>query len=137
MAKKVHKLTAWLALAVYLLSGLAPAQELVVCLEPDGTLALEAAEIGGCTPCGGAEELPPEEQQGIGIECCPCTDIPLPTRAEDAQAKPKSAGAPDLALPPCLVTVLFVDPAPLPPTGIDPPGAPASLDRIRTVVLRV
>ncbi len=140
MRRSIHKLTAWLVLVAYMLSGVSPAQQLVVCLEPDGSIVLEAAEDGGCTPCGGTEESSREVER-LAAECCPCVDIPLPTQDEGPQAKPKASDAQISSfsvLPPCfLATVAWVEPAKLAFTAGDQPRQAQRIELIRTVILRI
>ncbi len=138
MHRTLHKLATWLVLTAYLLTGFAPGQQLVVCLEPDGTVALEAATDGGCTPCGDPEQFSSET---VRAECCPCTDIPLPMQSDDPQVKlkrsqthdPSATGIP-LACVPAVASAWH-------PRSISresgPPRPAPSLALIRTVVLRV
>ena len=140
MRRSIHKLTTWLVLVAYMLSGVSPAQQLVLCLEPDGSVVLEAVEDGGCTPCGGTEESSREVERLAG-ECCPCIDIPLPAQDEGPQAKPKASDAQGLwvaVLPPCfLATVAWIEPAELAFTAGGQPRPAQRLELIRTVILRV
>lgn len=139
MRSSIHKLTTWLVLVAYMLSGVSPAQKLVVCLEPGGSVVLEAAEDGGCTPCGPEESSREVEQ--LAAECCPCVDIPLPTQGEGPQAKPKASDAQISSvavLPPCfLAIVAWVEPAELAFTAGGQPRPAQRLELIRTVILRV
>jgi hypothetical protein len=139
MPRNLHKLATWLVVVAHVLSGVAPAQQLVVCVEADGRLALEAAEAGDCGPCDapGGSSRGAEELQGA----CPCVDIPLPTQGDEPQLKPKASGVEGswvpgvaAALLPVLPTVADAERAPL---AVDPPGAVARLALIRTVVLRL
>jgi hypothetical protein len=135
--RRRHRLTTWIFLVVYLLAGLAPAQQLVVCLEPDGNVALEAVDAQGCTPCGEPEGL--EALDEASSQCCPCTDIPLPAHEEEPQLKAKadSGTVVPLASP---TGVLVIQVGGSEGSVLAPRGAPRareSLARIRTVVLRV
>lgn len=138
MPKSLRKLATWLVVMAHVLSGVAPSQQLVVCVEPDGRLALEAV-AADCGPCGGpgessrdAEEL----QSG-----CPCVDIPLPTQGDEPQLKPKATGfdgSPVPAVPALLLPIVpVVADAERAALSTDPPGAAACLALIRTVVLRL
>jgi hypothetical protein len=123
--------------------GVSPAQGLVVCLESDGCIALEATiqsgECGGCTEHASALEsdapalLQPQP-------ACACVDIPVFDLRGGDQSQPRStAHFVQLATPPLL-------PAPLPLVAwtdtqsvsprFDSPRPPPSLPHIRTVVLR-
>ncbi len=75
-----QKIAGWVALAAYLLVGVVPFSGLVLCLEPDGCLSLEAAVEGsGCGPC--PSECSLEGRNGLTsqevLKSSPCTDIPL------------------------------------------------------------
>ena len=140
MQRGLQRLATWLVLAAYMLSGVSPAQELVLCLEPDGSVVLEAAVPSGCTPCGIPEE-PSGEQESVGVECCPCIDIPLPTQDEEPQAKPKSSKGHGswaaIASPTWIAAIPRVEPAgPALSPRARPRPAPG-LALIRTVILRV
>lgn len=140
MRRTIHEVWAWAILAFYALAGVAPAQDLVICFEPDGTMAVEAAAPGGCKPRVGGQEVRVDAERP-GVACCPCTDIHLPTRVEDAQAKPETASAPELpsspAVMPWVDAFALVAPAVPDRSGFDAPRQPPGLARIRTVVLRI
>lgn len=138
--RSIHTLTTWLVLVAYMLSGISPAQQLVVCLEPDGGIVLEAALDSGCTPCGETEDSAPDSEL-LAAECCPCVDIPLPSQGEGPQAKPRASDAQSpwaAVLPPsCPSTVAWVEPVELPLGAGDQPRPAQRLALIRTVILRV
>lgn len=140
MCRRIHEVWAWAILAVYALAGVAPAQDLVICFEPDGTVAVEAAAPGGCKPTCRSDEVRVDAERPE-VACCSCTDIHLPTRVEDPQAKLGTASAPQL--PPAPAAIPWVDAlAIVSPTvpdrsGSDAPRQPPGLARIRTVVLRI
>lgn len=134
----LHKLTTWLVLVAYMLSGISPAQQLVICLEPDGSVVLEAAEEGGCTPCGTEEA---SDEAVLAAECCPCVDIPLPTQDEGPQARPKSldlqgswTAVPPPSWPASLATVERPE---IEFFRASRPRPAQRLELIRTVILRV
>jgi hypothetical protein len=103
MPSTFRKLTAWIVLAVYLLSGVAPAQRFVLCVEADGCVSLEAMQeadpCAPCTPCtidagcGGEEAGAADEHSDAGA--CACIDIPLPSQVDapqlGARTKPSSS----------------------------------------------
>ena len=140
MRRRLHKLATVLVLAVYLLTGLAPAQRFVLCLEPGGEVALEVAGRGTACPSSGESEEPASTVEGAHTTCCPCVDIPLPAQDEDPQAKPsadQSSACAVLAPPACLATVAEPLPAPCAVTAQGRPRPRAGLALIQTVVLRV
>ena len=141
MRQRLRKLATGLVLAVYLLTGLTPAQPFVLCLEPGGEIALEVAGRGTACPSSGETEEPASTFEGAHTGCCPCVDIPLPAQDEDPQARPSSAGGSSagavLAPPACLATVVVPRPAPLAVYAQGRPRPRAGLALIRTVVLRV
>jgi hypothetical protein len=135
----LQKLASWLVLVACVISGVSPAQQLVVCLEPDGSVVLEAAAPAGCTPCG--QEDSSREAEQLAAYCCPCIDIPLPTQGEERQARPKASEGHAVAaavLPPsCIATIVEAEPARLERSAHAEPRPPPALALIRTVVLRV
>ena len=71
------------ALAIYVLPGLALADEMVLCVAGDGRMSLEAARDGRCVnshdepcrePSGGEEGTCPSRPAGC---CGPCLDVPI------------------------------------------------------------
>ncbi len=140
LRSRLQAVTAWLCVVVIALVGVVPAQGLVLCLEPDGSMALEVGspECGGCAETEGG-------QQGTGSvtheDGCPCVDIPLLSRGEENQLQAKSV---ELRLPgpwtaiPQPAAVLPVFPAESRITiEAPPPRPPSLLAHIRTVVLLV
>ncbi len=90
--RSAQRLVAWLCLVAALFVGVAPGQGLVLCLEPDGTTALEvaseASRCGECKEVGSPDPTAVYEAVG-GPTDCPCTDIPLGCEGLDAKVKPK------------------------------------------------
>ena len=140
MRRSLHKLAARLLLVAYALSGVAPAQQLVVCLEPDGTLALEAAAARRCSPCDEPEESSPRVAR-VDPGCCDCIDVLLPARSEAPQTSAESQEVSNLlavvALPLCLLTIEDSEPARSSLRACGEPRPGPNLALIRTVVLRV
>lgn len=138
MSLGLRKLATWLFLTAYTLSGVAHARQLVVCLEPDGTVALELSTLGECAPCGDSEQVPAGEQ---GLQCCPCIDIPLVAHGERAALRVKTAAAHDFA--PSFdqlgwtAVLASSEPQRASDGALDPPRPAPGLALIRTVVLRV
>jgi hypothetical protein len=79
MRALLPKLTAWVVLVACLFASLAPATELVLCLEPDGSVTLEAAARDTCC------ERSSDGQRAAAVASestgCPCLDIPLARRS--------------------------------------------------------
>lgn len=74
---------AWLSLVAVLLMDVSPVRGLVLCVEPDGTAALETpAQGSGCGDCEGAQALPSADEVAarFGDDAdCSCIDIPVPS----------------------------------------------------------
>lgn len=93
LSRTHHTLRAWLCLAAALLMGVAPAQGLMLCLEPDGSIELESTANGG--QCDGCTSQPagehPAEHSFFQVHqgCCPCIDVLLPA----AGAEPRLAAS--------------------------------------------
>ncbi len=137
MRRSRPTLATWLALVAFLLSGLAPAQALVVCVEADGSVSLEDA-AGRCAPCAPGETRSAAQ---AGDEGCPCVDIPLPVASDEHPAgrtaldPPARAGA---IAPHALVRLA----SGLPDLAralarVAPPRPPGDLALLRTVLLRL
>lgn len=135
-------LAAWLVRVALLLTGLAPLPGVVVCFEPDGSIALEA--LGGSRACEGCDESRPDQAPvrvvASAPSCCACLDIPLEGRDENACVPSSSfeLPSPPAALvgmtswAPCLA--LRATPEPRDGRLPEPDG---TLGQLRTVVLRV
>lgn len=141
----LHRLTAWLCLAVALFSGLAPARGLVVCLEPDGCMSIEVTadgkHCGGCeahqSPSnGGARSVSAASSTG-----CPCIDLAVSVATENQKVLSKSVDFPVakwVALRPLQIGKPWGAPSiPLCSRLFNPPRPPDSLLLIRSVVLLV
>lgn len=141
----LQRITAWLCLAAAILTGLAPAQGLVLCLEPDGCVTLEvAACASACGGCGDHREgsqpalaSARAEEQG----CCACVDVELPALSQDRRIQPRAS---ELALEACLAlappdspALAIVVDAVVPAPRSEPPRPPERLAAIRCVVLRL
>lgn len=87
-------MTAWLCLAVTLLTGVTPVNGLVLCLEPDGRVSVEVANNAPvCRSC--CEQHPdeptpasPTAQESDGA-CCPCLDLPVPGSTQEHRVQPR------------------------------------------------
>jgi hypothetical protein len=133
----IRELATWAFLVAYLLTAVAPIQGLVLCLEPDGTVAIEtAADADGCEPCGGGSSEP----EGVWVAGCPCVDIPLPSRSGEPEAKPKAgdlAQVPSAAVPAASLPAAAFGLARGSLAARALPRPPPGLALIQTVVLRV
>jgi hypothetical protein len=69
-------LVSWLHLAIVLLAALSPAQAMVVCVEPGGSMQLETSAEGRCSSCDDDRTAPSSELRHETD--CSCLDIPLP-----------------------------------------------------------
>jgi hypothetical protein len=87
----IPRLSAWLCLALALLSWLAPAQGFVVCIEDDGCVSIEIkVAVGDCAGCEGHDEgdTPiPLAGTPSDVAPCPCVDFAVPGSAQDLLAK--------------------------------------------------
>lgn len=141
----LQRLTACLCLAVALLTGITPAQGLVLCLEPDGCVSVEiAAADQGCESCEDHEEpsAPAEVATPTTDEAhCPCLDLPLFGSSQERRVRPEQAEAqlgPWIAAASLqLAWTLPVVPLLVGAPRTDAAHPPGSLARIRSVVLLV
>jgi hypothetical protein len=138
----LEALLARLFLVAAVLLGASPSQGLVLCFEPDGTIALELP--GTDNPCR-PSRASGEDGQDVGIAsrngCCGCTDIAIGERSVDALVQPSRVTFHfDATVTMAPVTWLA------PPSGIErapsvrvesPPGPRGVLAHIRTIELRV
>jgi hypothetical protein len=85
---------AWFALGAYLLVGLLPFQALVLCVDGEGRVSLEAATEEGtcfdCSPPAGVVAdrcctVPQEENGTSASEPCDCSDVVLITSSSQPQ----------------------------------------------------
>ena len=143
LKRSLRILAAWSCVVVVALTGVVPAQGLMLCLEPDGTLALELGfaenDCSGCTSEGTGTQ--PSDGAATRESGCPCVDIPLISSGEQQQLKRRTSqlqldasGAPHLA-PFTRLLLPFADPREVFPSRA--PRPPPDLASIRTVVLRV
>ena len=140
-----HRLTAWLCLALVLLTGLTPVQGFVVCIEEDGCVSIEIkaadASCGGCEGHEGGES--PVQAAATRSEgtACPCIDLAVPGSPEQQLVQSRSIEVlvgPWIAPPP---EIRVQHATPMVTAGRGPPPCiPRVADswaHIRTVVLRV
>ena len=135
-----RKLATWLCVAAALLVGVAPSQDLVLCLGPEGTVTIElSAESGGeCDCCEAPASHDGHEHAARPARPPCCIDIPIGSTTEDKQARTEESppqdqlpdGAPCVASPEAL-------PPPSARLGEPPPRPPGLLRLIRSVVLQI
>lgn len=140
-----HRLTAWLCLALVLLTGLSSTQGFVVCIEDDGCVSIEVkaadASCGGCE--GHVQSDSPVQSAADSTEDvpCPCIDLAVPGSTEEQLAQSRSVEinvGPWIAPPP-EIRVQHATPTVTAGRGPPPcvPRVADSLAHIRTVVLLV
>lgn len=104
-----QRITAWLCLALVLLTGMTPAQGFVVCIEADGCVSVEIkAPDATCGGCEGHEATnSPVELAAPASESvpCPCIDLAVP-------------GSPQDQLAHCRTVEIFVGPWIAPPPEV-------------------
>lgn len=138
----LEALLARLCLFAAVLMGVSPSQELVLCFEPDGSIALEVpGENSTCDPCSEPGQEGQDERVVSGGQCCDCTDIAICERSEDANVQPSKVGLhfnTSVALAPvCWLSPLSGIAAELAVRVERPPGPRGVLAHIRTIQLRV
>lgn len=143
MPSPLGRLAAWLCLALALFTGLAPAQGIVLCLEPDGCVSLDlaaAAEHCSCCEVHAPGALP---QAGaarvLDDEDCACVDVAVCGPAQSRWSQPRSI-TPQMGawIPPCAdpLRAVLVPPAPEARAArAEVPRPKDSLALIRSVVL--
>lgn len=142
-ASMLPRLTTWLCLVVTLLMGVSPARGLVICIEADGTIALEVAAdaCDGCPNAAAEERSDASNALVSGGECCECIDIPVSTSDEEQRTVTKRVDVRfDTWCPPPAIVVAsstsFGTRADR-PTHVPPPRGAHALRLIRSVVLHV
>lgn len=140
-----HRLTAWLCLALMLLTGLTPAQRFVVCIEKDGCVSIEVkaadAKCRGCERHAESDTRVQSAATSSDGAPCRCSDLALRASPEQRLAQsrsaevvvgPRIAPAPEIRVPHATPTIT---------AGRGPhpwiPRAADSLAHLRTVVLLV
>ena len=145
MASILQRATAWLCLAVAVLTGLTPAHGFVLCLEPDGDVCIEVdASAEKCSGCVvDSHNAAPVSEQAVttDVPCCPCLDLPVPGFSQDRQILPKAS---EIQIGPWIANVAPLVRLSIPSslatshrTPDEAPRPPDSLALIRTVVLLV
>jgi len=139
------RLVAWLCLALLLLTGSAPSQGFVVCIEADGCVSIEvkAANLT-CRSCEGHEsdELASETASDPSTNPeCPCTDYVVPAFPDEQVFTNRSS---DLQVGPWITPAAelhVVQPPHAPTSERGPPPrtlrVAQSLAHIRTVILLI
>ena len=137
------RLVTWLCLAAYLLGGAFYGKGLVLCVEPDGCIALEAAHASACVGCDDAHAPPSREREAQGSPRCGCVDITIPVARDDVN--PQKRGEERGRVPPPVVVAAVPhaasdvattrDPQPSLVPRAPPCRPPALLALVRSVVL--
>lgn len=101
MTSLLHRLAAWLCLALAILTGVTPASGVVVCIKDDGCVRIEfRATDKSCGGCDGHEESNGHEESDSPVRSryawsdevsCPCVDLPLPGLPDHQLAQSCSA----------------------------------------------
>lgn len=145
MPALLHRLTAWLCLAVALVTGTLPARGFVLCIEADGCVRVELKTTNAeCDTCDEHEPGPLADELALTDARdseCPCIDVAVPGRGPQPRSLPKPIAlevGPWVALP-APSSVQAVAPLALsvrgPPATVPRPLATLAL--IRSVVLLV
>lgn len=136
----IHRLTAWLCLALALFAGLTPAQGFVVCIEQDGCVSIEVKEIDG--DCDSCEDHDADSSE-LAVEevACPCVDLEVPGTPDELVTQPRAVelctGVWLSPAPSHHVRILDVIDAPANERLSYPPRPAQALTHTRTVVLRI
>ncbi|MFN0242197.1 MAG: hypothetical protein ACKVWV_04830 [Planctomycetota bacterium] len=139
----ISRMTTWLCLVVTLLMGVTPARGLVICIEADGTIALEAAadDCEGCPEPATRERSDSSTLLAAGDACCECVDIPVSTSVEEQRTVTKRADVRFEAWcpPPSIVVAASTVSGPCvrQSSRVNPPRGSHALRLIRSVVLHV
>ena len=145
MSAILQRMTAWLCLAATFLTGLTPAQGLVLCVQPNGRVSVDlVSPAEHCQCCDDHEQVTTAEalpSRGLGDVCCECLDLPVSGTLQDRvnQSRPIAPQlGPWIAPKPGTVLVSLVLIAPVSRAARDGvPRAPDSLALIRSVVLLI
>ncbi|MBK7645353.1 MAG: hypothetical protein IPJ19_20335 [Planctomycetes bacterium] len=143
MCALLQRMTAWLCLAVAFLTGLAPAQGCVLCVQSDGRVGVDfATPAEHCQCCEDHEHIAAPEarsEHALCDSCCECLDLPVSGTLQDRLCKPRPI-TPQLGpwIPPSAVPLreaLELRETNACVARVEAPRPPDSLALIRTVVL--
>jgi hypothetical protein len=145
MSAILQRITAWLCLAAAFLTGLAPAQGFVLCLQPNGRMSVDlATPAEHCKCCAvHAQGTTPLAQPARALDdaCCECVDVPVSGALQDRLCQPRPIVpqlgpwiAPSRAA--ILQALVLIAPAARAPRA-EVPRPPDSLALIRSVVLLI
>jgi hypothetical protein len=145
MPATLQRLTAWLCLAVALLTGTLPARGFVLCIEADGCVRVELKSTNAeCDTCEEHEPAPLSDELALTDlrdSQCPCVDVAFPGSGPQQRILPKPVAVdvgPWTALPAPLLAQPVASLATCvrgPPATVPRPLAALAL--IRSVVLLV
>ncbi len=139
------RILAWLCIALVLLTGVAPAQGVVLCIEADGCVRVEAmTSAADCENCDGHEpsSQPRRTQPTTAPDAgCPCIDLEVPGSPQGRRVPPRPI---EFEAGPWLMPRLALFSLPLDSVAVslcttltEAPRPPESLAHIRSVVLLV
>ena len=119
MFRHGSRMQAWMAtvaMLVYLLISLTPAEGLVLCIGEDGHIAIEVASLeddcADCIPSGALAQKCCAPQQDVQEPAsCSCSDIPLLTKQIERGSTAPQRGVPTVP-PACILAGASVDPVP-------------------------
>lgn len=138
----LHRITAWLCLAVALVAGVSPAQGFMLCVEQDGCVSLElAATADHCLDCEAHTPADVDAKFALDESRCPCVDFAMPSSTKEQALRLQSSVAP-LAQWLALLPAAFAPPTPFVTrsprvTWVAVPRPPDALRVLRGVVLLV
>jgi hypothetical protein len=134
----------WGSLLVCFLVALGGAEETVLCIGPDGHIAVEPSEgVCAAEPCSRAES---DGSSKVGVpvmttsECGPCQDIPLPSWSAPRMNSRRSHVAlaqPAASTPALLPAIDGLEATPVAQAYLSPIAASSTVDSLRTVVLLI
>lgn len=139
------RLIAWLCLVLTLLTGLTPAQGLVLCVEDDGCISIEvkasAVECAGCSGHERGEQPADSVSDASSTPECPCVDYVVPSFPDEHFVASRLVHVQIGQCIPLAVELRIVQPV---AAAADQRGPPPRVPRevqtlahIRTVILRV
>ena len=146
MSTLLQRATAWLCLAIALVTGVAPGQGFTLCVQLATSSKVDTSATPDTCACCAADRADAPATPAVSHDCGPrcdaCLDLLVPAFAKDARVQQKSVvfeSAPLLMLAPCSpVQLSFAPDVVTTHRSRDAhPRPPASVALIRSVVLLV